>query len=122
MDIGVHGYDTHRHISLSPCTKLLFTERTPYRNIAVYCFTSLLHAQSATEPILRLLQPILVCIIIRHIVSYRANITANIANIGSCHCYTHCQLSSQYRGHYSQYWLTLLLHAQSVTEPILWRL
>ena len=22
----------------SPCTKLLFTERTPYRNIAVYCF------------------------------------------------------------------------------------
>ena len=35
-----------------------------------------------------------------------------IANISSRHCYMHCQLSSQY-------WLTPLLHAQSVTEPIL---
>ena len=91
MDICVHGYCMHRHIFLSSCTKLLFTKCTPYRNIAVYQFTSLLHAQSATEPISRPLQPILIRIIVTRIVSYRANIAAN----------------------------TSLLHALSVIKPIL---
>ena len=125
----------HRHIFLSSCAKLLHTI-LQYCCISVHiiatCTVSYIAATTAN-------------IVSHHcytrIVSYRANIVANIANVGSRHCYMHCQLSSQYRGYYSQYigshhcythsqlpsqycgdysqyWFASLLHALSVIEPI----
>jgi len=157
----VHRYCTHKHTFSAHALNLLSTKCTPYHNIAVYWFisllhmqsaikpilwllhpilvhcymhfqvsgqycgycnqywfTSLLHALSAIEPMLRVLQLILVHIIVTCIVSYRANIIATTANIDSHHSYMHSQLPSQYRGYYSQYWFTSLLHALSAIEPI----
>ena len=80
-----------------------------YRGLySQYWFTSLLHALSVIEPISRLLQPILAHIIVTCTVTYRTNIAATIANIGSHHCNKHCQLSSQYRCYNSKYWFTSL--------------